>query len=209
MINDLPENYHRFFGLWYKEYDFDKEANQFRDIVDQARIESDIQRYIKSNNKWFIPAALFRNYDFGHHDAYVSVEHQLGESFRADYMLLGKNSLGYHIVLVEFENANVDYRLKNSCGESESVRKGLVQIRDWKCWMDENRSYFLGRPGTRDICNNIPSWGINYCLVVSRRDKMDEKANKMRRITSGEIRGLKIVTYDRLIDNVRQLSNGF
>ena len=39
-------------------------------------------------------------------------EQKLGTDYIADYMLIGKNSDGYSIVLVEFEDANTDFILK-------------------------------------------------------------------------------------------------
>lgn len=60
------------------------------------------------------------------------MEQPLGAEYRADYMLLGRNLIGYHIVLVEFENVDVDYRLQKSNSETEAMRKGMAQISDWK-----------------------------------------------------------------------------
>ena len=133
----------------------------------------------------------------------------LGSEYRVDYMLLGRNSIGHHIILVEFEGVNVDYKIKTSNTESESVRKGLTQIRDWRRWMDDNRLYFMRSCGLVDISRNIPSWGINYCLVVGRRSRMDDVANQMRGQSQHDTPGLRIVSYDRLVDNVKRLSNGF
>jgi hypothetical protein len=53
-----------------------------------------------------------------------------GNDFVVDYLLCGRNSDGYHLVLVEFEKANVPYIIKSYNSESESVRKGLSQIVD-------------------------------------------------------------------------------
>ena len=39
-------------------------------------------------------------------------EQKLGTDYIVDYMLIGKNSDGYSIVLVEFEDANTDFILK-------------------------------------------------------------------------------------------------
>lgn len=125
------------------------------------------------------------------------------------YMLLGRNSLGYHIIFTEFEDVNVDYRLQTKNAETEAVRKGLTQIRDWKRWIDDYRSYFLKSCGLNEISGNIPSWGIHYCLVVSRRNRMDNLANDLRGQSEYETLGLHIVTYDRLVDNVKRLGNGF
>lgn len=189
--------------------DFKKEADKLRDILDSAKKEGDVQQYIKQTQKWFIPAALLRDYDFGHHSAYLIPEQSLGAEYRADYMLLGHNSVGHQIVLVEFEDVNVDFKIATGCSETASVRKGLTQIRDWKRWMDDNRTYFFNSCGLMEIAKSIPSWGIHYCLVVSRRSRMSESANQLRGQMQAETPRLHIVSYDRLVDNVRNLSKGF
>lgn len=189
--------------------DFEKEADQLHAILNTATKENDIQQYIKRTGKWFIPASILNDYDFGHHSAYLVPEQSLGAEYRVDYMLLGHNSIGHQIVLVEFEDINVDYIITSSNCETAAVRKGLTQIRDWKRWMDTNRMYFLNSCGLSKIANSIPSWGIHYCLVVSRRARMNEVSNQMRGQMQHEIPGLHIVTYDRLVDNVRKLTNGF
>lgn len=100
----------------------------------------------------------------------------------------------------------MDYRLKTSNAETDKVRKGLNQIRDWKRWIEQNRGYFLNSEGIKDISNNVPPWGFRYCLVVSRRDRMDELSNQLR----GEMQdiGVKIISYDRIVDYVGLLHNG-
>ncbi len=209
MHYNIPDSYINLGYPRHQAINFDKEADNFLTVLNSAKKESDVQRYIKSNEKWFIPGSIFCNYDFGHHEAYLVPEQSLGAEYRADYMLLGRNSIGYQIVLIEFEDVNVQYRLLSSNAETESVRKGLAQIRDWKRWIDSNRDYFLKSAGLESVCGNIPSWGIYYCLVVSRREMMDQTANDMRGQLQYEIPGLRIISYDRLVDNIRNLANGF
>jgi len=204
-----PNNFIDIGNIRTSNIDFEKEADIFLSVLDSATRENDVQQYIKQNKKWFIPGALFKDYDFGHHSAYLIPEQSLGAEYRVDYMLLGNNSIGHQIVLVEFEDVNVDYRIKSSNCESSAVRKGLAQISDWKRWMDDNRAYFLKSCGLSEIINNIPSWGIHYCLVVSRRNRMDEIANLLRGQRQHETPELHIVSFDRLVDNVRNLANGF
>lgn len=156
----VPKNFYEFQYGWYRDIDLDYEAEQLLKVLDSAKKENDIQNYIKENKKWFIPASIFEDYDFGHYEAYISVEQPLGAEYKADYMLLGRNSIGHHIVLVKFENVNVDFRLQNSNMETEAVRKGMTQINDWKRWMDNNRPYFLQSCGLSDIGRNIPTWGL-------------------------------------------------
>ena len=204
-----PEHFIRFEHGWYRGIDFNSEAELLLKAIESAKTESDVQHYIKDSRKWFIPASLFEDYDFGHHEAFVIPEQRLGAEYRVDYMLVGKNSSGYHIILVEFEDVNVDYKNHGSNMESTPVRKGIVQIRDWKRWMDSNRVYFMESTGLSSIAGNIPTWGIHYCLVVSRRHRMNELSNQMRGQTEYEMPALHIVSYDRLVDNLKKLHNGF
>lgn len=205
----LPENFIEFELGWYKKYDFEYEATQLLQVLDMSKKENDIQHYIKENGKWFIPASLFKDYNFGHHEAFIVPEQTLGAEYRVDYMLVGRNSIGHQIVLIEFEDVNVDYKIHSANIETDSVRKGIAQIKDWKRWMDCHREYFMQSCGLSNISKNIPTWGINYCLVVSRRNRMDDISNQMRGQSQYETPALSIVTYDRLVDNVRMLSNGF
>lgn len=209
LSGNAPKHFISFEYGWFKKIDFEAESKALLNVLNNSTKENDIQRYIKSNKKWFIPAAIFKDFDFGHHEAYLVPEQPLGAEYKVDYMLIGRNSGGHHIVLVEFEDVNVDYKIKSYNMETESVRKGLAQIKDWKRWMDENRVYFLGMPGLCEIRNNIPTWGFIYCMVVSRRERMDDLAYQMRSQTQYETPGLHIITYDRLVDNVKLLGNGF
>lgn len=205
----VPDKFIQFPYGWNKKYNFDLEAEQLMKQLDNAQKENDIQKYIKDNEKWFIPASIFENYDFGHHEAYIVPEQSLGSEYRVDYMLLGRNSIGHHLVFVEFENVNVDFKIKSQNEVTNDVRKGLAQIRDWKIWIDKNKSYFMESSELGEIGRNIPSWGIRYCLVVGRRHRMSNEANELRRILHNENRDVDIITYDRLVDNIKRLCNGF
>lgn len=174
----FPNNY-----LYHRELevlDLDFESTYFKKIINEAKNENEIQRYIKNNRKWFIPASIYKEYNFGHHDAYLFPEMTLGGKYLIDYALLGKNSDGYSIVLIEFEKANVPFIISSSNTEHESVRKGITQIRDWKRWLDYSREYFLRSSGFAEKGIDIPTSRIYYCLVVSRRDLMDNVARDLR-----------------------------
>ena len=166
-----------------------------------------IQQYIKQNRKWFIPGSIFLDYNFGHHDAYLFPEQKLGNEYAVDYMLLGKNSDGYSIVLVEFEKSDTPYCRSTANIESESVKEGLAQIKDWQRWMLKNQDYFMRNIGLTQKGIDIPIFRIFYYLVVSRRDYMNDIAHDMRSQTMYDMRNLKIVTFDRLEENVRKLAN--
>ena len=202
-----PNNY--LYKLDLRTIDLNIESELFLNQLDTAKKETDIQKYIKEKRKWFIPASLFKLYGFGHKDAYIFPEFRLGEKYIADYMLLGKNSDGYSMVFVEFEDVNIEYILKSRAEESESVRKGLAQIHAWKRWIDKNRHYLLTSIDALNKGINIPTTRIYYCLVVSRREKMTETARELRSQRKYESTNLSIVSYDRLVDYINDLSMGY
>ena len=182
--------------------DYLSEANEYISFLDKNGSENGIQGYIKDNRKWFIPGSIFRDYNFGHHDAYLFPEQMLGTTYRADYMLLGANSDGYSIVLIEFEKADTNFLLSTSNTENENVRKGITQLKDWKRWIDDYRDYFLKDIGLQTKAISIPVSRIHYCVVVSRRKYMDDRAKEVRSQICYEMKNTKIITYDRLADNI-------
>lgn len=119
----FPNNYLHF--RKFQDLNFDEESAKFSDILSESTSEQDFQRYIKENKKWFIPGSIFLDYNFGHHDAYLFPEQKLGTDYIADYMMIGKNSDGYSIVLVEFEDANTDFILKSSKEACKRIDCGI------------------------------------------------------------------------------------
>ena len=170
-----------------------------------AKKESDVQSYIKQNKKWFIPGSIFLNYEFGHHEAYIVPEQQLGAEYQVDYMLVGRNSSGYHVVLVEFEDVNVNFRIQSANQESKYVRKGLTQINDWRRWIENNRQYFIDNSGLSKFSSSFPGWAFQFCLVASRRDFMDDISNSLREELARIHGDLKIISYDNLVECTSRL----
>lgn len=207
-FNSIFPNNH-LYHLEPRRLELEKESIEFKNIVYSAKNENEIQSYIKSNKKWFIPASLYKEYNFAHHGAYLFPELSFGAEYISDYCLLGSSSDGFSIVLVEFEKASVPFMIKTQNSENESVRKGITQIRDWKRWLDDNREYFIRSMGLGEKGIKIPTSRIYYCLVVSRRDLMDQRAADLRSQLICEMQNFKIVSYDRLVDNILAISNGY
>lgn len=203
----FPNNYIDF--VEFDLIDFSEEADNYRSILSDFGTEQAIQSYIKDNRKWFLPGSILMDYNFGHHDAYLFPEMMLGSEHKVDYALLGKNSDGYSMVFVEFENANTKFLIDSSNSESESVRKGITQIRDWKNWIENNRDYFLNSSGLRNEKIDIPLTRFYYYLVVSKREKMDNRALEARNRICYEMINTKIATFDRLADNICKLNNTY
>lgn len=198
--------------IWSGELDnkdAQRESEAFKKELDKSKTENDIQSYIKLNKKWFIPASIIKEYNFGHKENYLFPEMQLGSSYKVDYAMCGRNSDGYHLLLIEFENANTPFVNKNGNCESESVNSGFGQIKNWKNWMDENRQAFLNEHRFTEEGISIPISRIQYCLVVSRRSYMDDLARGRKNRLIYEVNNLNIINYDRICDYVAQLGDGY
>lgn len=148
--------------------------------------------------------SIFLDCNFGHHDAYLFPEQKLGNEYAADYMLLGKSSDGYSIILVEFEKADVPYCRTKDNMESESVKKALLRLKIGKGGWG-NFGIFLKNIGSSQKGIDVPIYRIFYYLVVSRRDYMNETVCEIRGQTMYDMHNVKIVTFDRLEDNIRKL----
>ena len=145
------------------------------------------------------------DYNFGNHDAYLFPEQSLGSQYKVDYLLVGFNSDSCNLVLVEFEDPNANFIISSYNSETEAVRKGISQIRDWRRWLDNHRSTFLMDFGLIQKGYDVPTTRTYYYLVVSKRDNMNEEARLLRNEISSGYTNMKIVTYDRLADNVEKL----
>lgn len=83
-ISQLPSNFYVYEMSDYHLLNCDKEAKDLLDVINSAKKEGDVQKYIKSNQKWFIPISIMKAYDFGHHFSCVVPEYQLGAEYRLD-----------------------------------------------------------------------------------------------------------------------------
>lgn len=191
-----------------KNIDYKKESVLFLDKLNNSQNEHEIQNYIKNGKKWFIPLSVIYN-DYGIYNAagnYFYKELELGKEYKADYAILGHNSDGYKLLLIEFETPNKTKILQNSTNDwTKEVRKGITQIEDWKMWFNNNRDYFIKSMHYTEENIDLKQSQIFYLLVISRRVCFDTRANNKRSQYCYENRNINIVSYDRLVDNIERL----
>ncbi|WP_229608433.1 Shedu anti-phage system protein SduA domain-containing protein [Vibrio parahaemolyticus] len=187
----------------------------FIDLLNKSDVrERDILNYINSEPAFFIIGSLLKKYyNFGHHAAHLFREFPLGTSYKADYLLVGKNSDGWHFVFVELESPNGSVTTLN--GDLGTVfRKGKAQIEDWEFWLERNYSVFqeffkkhkkLDDPLPEEFCHFDRS-RINYVVIAGRRGDFNDKTYRIQRqsIRNNQIH---LIHYDNLIDAVELLSD--
>lgn len=173
--------------------------------------ERDIINFVKQNQAFFIIGSLlkYRYFEFGHHDAFLFPEFQLGNSYQVDYLIVGRGSGGYQMVLVELESPYGSITTsKGSLGSA--FRKGLEQIEEWDKWIE---SYYPSLKETFDKYKkpgeilaeefySLDKSRIHYLVVAGRRSDFNEKTYRIRRR-----KDVLIFHYDNLIDLARYIIN--
>jgi hypothetical protein len=74
------------------------EEERLKDLAEKYLIEigkptateTSIMKFIKQNQAYFIVGSLLKEYNFGHHEAFVIPEFLFGNTYRVDYLMIGK-----------------------------------------------------------------------------------------------------------------------
>ena len=177
-----------------------------------ALSERNILNFINKEGAYFIVASLLKEYfNFGHHDAYIFPEFQLGNSHVVDYLLVGKSSDGWQFVLVELESVVGNITLANG-DLGSSFRKGLTQLADWKSWIEARYSSFSEtfnklRQADKQLppeFTQLDTSRFHYVVIAGRRTDFKEKTYQIRRKCQKESSEL-ILHYDNLSDAAKRI----
>lgn len=191
--------------------ELDKECNGFEELLSHKNItELDIKRYIQDNKFYHIPASIFSRYHFGHHEAALFKEFQLGTSYKADYVLAGRASGGWQFIFVEFENPYGNITTKTG-NWGESIRKGLNQIDDWKSFLESNYSSVYSefcKYTTKTLPHEFAQYDstrMHFVVVAGRRNDFENDTSRRKQRQCEQEQNIKIIHYDNLLDYSRRL----
>lgn len=204
----FPDNYLDIMDLRQNDK-LKEQADKFLKLVhNPTSNERTILNFINENEAYPIIGSLFKSYQFGHHDAYIFPEFQLGNSYQVDYLLVGKSSGGHEFIFVELEHPNNKIFLRDG-KQGEAFRKGLSQVKDWKRWLEvhfhslhetfrkySNKDYSLPEEFL------IPDH-TRYHYVVVAGKRVDFEKNKdetYRTRREEEANKIKLLHYDNLYD---------
>jgi len=181
-------------------------------IENRQTIESQILKFIKINEFYPGIITLLLNTQFwGHEEFYLFREFQLGNEFRTDFLLIGKNSNGYSFVFVEFEG--VYGRITTKKGDlGQVINTGLNQVDRWKQWLESNYTNLnVSFTRTKNQNQALPtefykfdSTKVSYIVVAGRRSDFCEISNRKRRVLDQKS-NTKILHYDNLLENMKKL----
>lgn len=179
----------------------------FRGLLDGDVNERKVLSFILENRAYFIVASLLKAYfRFGHHEAHIFPEFQLGNSYKVDHLLVGLSSGGWHFVFVELEAPKGDITLENG-DLGVAFRKGLSQVADWNTWLEERYSA-LSETFDKHRRSELPlprefiqldKTRLYFVVVAGRRSDFNDRTYRIQRkrqMDSSEL----ILHYDNLLD---------
>ncbi|EGQ23769.1 hypothetical protein HMPREF9372_2653 [Sporosarcina newyorkensis 2681] len=189
-----------------------KLTEKFHQMIDNPNSnERSILNWIRENRAYFIIASIMKGpYNFGHHDAFIFPEFQLGNTYQVDYLIVGRNSGGYEFIFVELEHPNKNITLADG-HLGDAIRKGERQVIDWKYWLEANYATLYETFNKyKDPKKLLPvefmkydSTRIHYAVIAGRRNDFNEKTYQLKRQKLTE--GILLLHYDNLYDSAMAL----
>lgn len=215
-----PEASYYYKSFFPNNYLFPKELNnkivlkktedEFKALLNSNPSERQILNYINENNYYNLIASIFHSgFTFGHHDAYLFKEFELTSTYKADYLLIGKNSHRYHFIFVELENPTGSITNKDG-SFGTTVRKGIKQVEDWDKWLEGNfsalslifeklKSSLIELPKE---FRTLDKTRLNYVVISGRRHDFNENTySEKRRLLRSK--NIHLLHYDNIIDSYR------
>jgi len=183
-------------------------GKEFEILLDSNPTERQILNFINQNKHYNLIASIFHSgLSFGHHDAYLFKEFELPSTFKSDYLLVGKNSHGYHFAFVELESPSGSITTKDG-GFGTTIRKGIKQTEDWDKWLEGNYSalslifdkYKSNLVELPKEFRSLNKTRLNYVIVSGRRkDFNDNTYEEKRRLLRNQ--NINLLHYDNLLDS--------
>lgn len=180
---------------WYNKSVIQQSKNnlllEWNNILSQNFNEHYYQKYLSDH------AGLFLGDDNCH---LVIAKLKLGSELETDFVTLTDNfSNGNLFELIEIKQPNTKLFTKKGLISSE-FNRATQQVRDWKRWLIDNRSWFkkyLPTTTTRVVTNSH----LKFKIIIGRRLTNPYEIEKRNQI--GEEIGAEIRSFDYLTDKLR------
>jgi len=207
----FPNHYLNNFDIRSNRNDYVRKLQLFIKLLDDNKItERDILNFIRQNDSQFIISSALKYTNYGHHDRYIFQEVALPPNHQADFLIIGKNSHGYHFLLIELENPYGSITIKDG-DFGNTIRKGISQIEDWKNWMDKNfetlKNVLSKLKGPKV---HLPieffeydTTRFQYVVIAGRRENFSEKTYRLSRQLQRQ--GIILIHYDNLIEEAKNI----
>jgi len=185
-------------------------VGEFSDLIDSSDTkEQDILKFVNHSHEeahFIIGSILSIGYNFGNHELYVFPEFMLGNTYKVDYLLVGKSSGGYQFLLVELESPYGRITTKNG-NPGQVFNKGITQVEDWDRWLSSNYSslrqtfnkYINSNKSLPQEFLEYDNTKIHFAVVAGRRnDFLEQTYWKQRKLKITQ--KINLLHYDNLLN---------
>src|SRR3989304_795577 len=187
--------------------------------LETARNEREIQPYLKKN---LLIVRNTLNY-WAWNYTEVIPEFQVGNEYRADFLILSADSGSWHAVFVELKSHRARQFTKAGI-PTKSLSLALRQLDDWERWLDKNDNAFrlsLSRHfekkrvaaqcstadshirAAEEIIDPRTPITKHYKVLLGRRSMLSKEENERR--AAFLRKNHEILTYDRLLDTATKI----
>ena len=168
------------------------EVAAYKDALDTARDEGDMQRFLEAH-----PRLLIQHLTLGRR-SWVIPKKRLGAEYETDFLIAQKAADGYVWYAVELERPQAKMFNKNG-DQSAALIHALRQVNDWRDWLSQNLDY-AARPHDRSGLNLIDIHPeLEGMIILGRDADLDRRATAARRRRLERDNRVKVETFDWLL----------
>lgn len=192
------------------DYELTKaKRNEFKKLLEKASSENELHKFLENNPAFFIP--LLKNYSNGHHGTWVFSKQQIKHKIQGlskglipDFLVIGKNSDGYTVYIIELKKSNENLFTKNTAEEvymTTEFNKGLCQLfsymRHVSDYREEVRKIF-------QVENILQPEGI---LIMGRQSEMDDRNKSEMKYSIRNVlsQNIQVNTYDTILNHLDRI----
>lgn len=172
------------------------EIDAFENALNNARDESDMQKFIQAN-----PRILIQHYAVGR-GAWVKPKQRLGSEYETDFLIAQEGSGGLIWYAVELERPQAILFTKKG-DPSAALTHALRQINDWREWLSRNRGYAAQSREQDGLGLTDIHPELDGLIVMGRGVDVDTRMTARRRRLARDNR-VEIETYDWLLSEAKE-----
>ncbi len=184
-------------------------VSQFLDVLNGAQSEEEVQQFLTTNHVVV---------SGGWERCTIIPKLRLGSDFVTDFVATAGASGTVYATLIELEPPNQPVFTKDR-KPARRLADALRQVSEWRHWIRENERYFIeclkkeaagkglpGYPGgPSEYWESYHRRKYSYVIIIGRRENMSERDLQSRAALLDQMSDVEIVSYDRLVDRLRDL----
>ncbi len=188
------------------------------EILDRGTGERELLAFLKEN-----PFIIIESLSFLGNPTIVVAEFPVGQSFKADFMVIARYSGAFDIKFIEVEPPKEKFFNKDGT-LSRRANKAFEQVNSWATYIKKNRTevlHAIKKYGTekdlirgprksltctagKSLFDPIVHVGFNYDILMGRREDLSEK-DWERKTAFLENNRVQFVTCDRLFEGADKI----